>query len=171
VWIFFIFWSTKIRGGPTGVISSLSPPWCFLSSGRCRYATAPCQDELDVSALSSSNTLFLCLPSQAETEAFNMHHHPTPLSTAIKKSSQYWSLSPPLNRVSILPPPYPEHHAIRAPPAVVVPFYHCLTSIVPPHNDTPGDELTNPLWLSKQLIDMWIHIKRYFEMSQHRTEL
>jgi hypothetical protein len=41
---------------------------------------------------------------------------------------------------------------IGAPPATVVPFHRCLTSIVPPHNNTHGDELADPLSHSEQFI-------------------
>jgi hypothetical protein len=43
--------------------------------------------------------------------------------------------------------------------------------IVPSYNDTHGDELAEPLSLPEQLIDIWIHIKRYFEIPQHRAGL
>jgi hypothetical protein len=120
-WIFFIFRSSKIRVSPTGVVSSLSPPLSRLSSGRCRHATAPChasfplsQDELATSASSSDNALSRHLPSGTKIKAWNPHHHrrlPSPdhsrlpSFTVIKRSSQPWSLSSPLNHVSILPPP------------------------------------------------------------------
>jgi hypothetical protein len=42
VWIFFIFWPSKIRVSPTGIISSLFPPRCRFSFGRRRHATTPC---------------------------------------------------------------------------------------------------------------------------------
>jgi hypothetical protein len=35
--IFFIFWSSKIRVSPTGVVIFLSSPRCHLSSNRCRH--------------------------------------------------------------------------------------------------------------------------------------
>jgi hypothetical protein len=47
----------------------------------------------------------------------------------------------------------------------------CLTPIISPHNNTHGDELVGPFSLFEQLINMWIHIKRYFKMLQHRTGL
>jgi hypothetical protein len=80
VWIFFIFWSSKICVSPTSDVSSLSPPRCHLSSGRCRHTTMPChaffplsQDELAANASSFSDALS-CLPSQAKTKALNLHH-------------------------------------------------------------------------------------------------
>jgi hypothetical protein len=67
---------------PTGVVSSLSPPRCHLSSSQRHHGTAPChasfplnQDELDVFASSFDNALSHRLPFQAETEALNPHHH------------------------------------------------------------------------------------------------
>jgi hypothetical protein len=37
-WTFFVFRSNKIHISPTGIVSSLSPPWCHLSSDRCCHA-------------------------------------------------------------------------------------------------------------------------------------
>jgi hypothetical protein len=119
-WIFFTFRPSKIRIIPTGVVSFLFPLRCCLySSWRC-HAIAPChtyfswtQDVLAASASSSDNASSRRLPSRAKSEAFNPHHRcwsPSPDSLTrtlycYKKSSQHWSLSPPFNRVSILPPP------------------------------------------------------------------
>jgi hypothetical protein len=64
-----------------------------------------------------------------------------------------------------------KHHVIIALTTVVVPFYCYLMPIIPPHNDTYGDKVDDPLSLFKQLISMWINIKRYFEISQHRVGL
>jgi hypothetical protein len=84
IWIFIIFWHSKIHVSPTSVVSSISPPRCRLSSSRCRHAVTSChtsfplsQDELAASASSYSNTLSRRLPSRVETEAFNLHHHRT----------------------------------------------------------------------------------------------
>jgi hypothetical protein len=46
------------------------------------------------------------------------------------------------------------HHTIGAPPAVVIPFHLRPTPIIPPHDDTHGNELANPLLLFEQFIDM-----------------
>jgi hypothetical protein len=77
-----MFRSSKIHVSPTCIVSSLSPPWCRLSSDQSRHATAPChtsyplsQDELIVSASSSGNALSRHLPSRAKTKALNPHHH------------------------------------------------------------------------------------------------
>jgi hypothetical protein len=75
------FWPRKIHVSPTDVVSSLSPLWCRLSSGRCRHVIALChtsfllrQDELAASASSFDNALSCSLPSRAETEVLNPHH-------------------------------------------------------------------------------------------------
>jgi hypothetical protein len=101
VWIFFIFLSNKIRVSPTGIVSSISPPQCRLSSDRCSHAAtlyyasfSLSQDEFAASALFVDNVLFCRLSSQAKSEALNLHHRcrlpspdrPTPPpSTVIKK--------------------------------------------------------------------------------------
>jgi hypothetical protein len=97
---FIYFWPNKIHVNPTGVVSSLSPPRCRLSFGRCCHAVTPChasfplsQDELAVSTSSSGNALSRRLPSQVKTEALNLHHRrrlpssdcPTPILHCYKK--------------------------------------------------------------------------------------
>jgi hypothetical protein len=79
---FLHFWKSKIHVGPTSIISSLSPPRCHLSSGRCLHTAASCHssfswshDELDASASLSGNISSCPLPSRAKTEALNLHHH------------------------------------------------------------------------------------------------
>jgi hypothetical protein len=79
--IFFIFWTSKIRVRPTGVVSSISPPRCRISFGRRRYAAASChtsfslrQDELAVFASFFDNASSRRLPSRIEIEALNKHH-------------------------------------------------------------------------------------------------
>jgi hypothetical protein len=114
---FFIFWPSKICVSPTGVVSSIFPFQCRLSSGQRRLTTAPyhasfpwSQDELTASASYSGNASSHRLPSRAETEALictSATGHPPwtarlPPVTAIKKSSQPWSLSPSLHHVSNL---------------------------------------------------------------------
>jgi hypothetical protein len=118
--IFFIFWSSKIYVSPIGVVSSLSSPECHLSFSQRCHTSAPCrasfllnQDELVASASSSGNASSHRLSSRAKIETLNLHHHSrspspdrlTPTLHYYKKLSQSWSLSLPLNRVSILPPP------------------------------------------------------------------
>jgi hypothetical protein len=83
-------------------------------------------------------------------------------STAIKNSPQHWSLFPPLNRISISSEL--EHHVIGASLTTVVFFHRCSMFIVPLHNDTHGDELADTLLFFELLINMWIHLKRYFKI-------
>jgi hypothetical protein len=85
VWIFFIFRSSKIRINPTGIIFSLFPSRCHLSSDWRHHATTPChtsfpliQDELIASTSSSSNASSSRLPSRAETKVLNLHHRRRP---------------------------------------------------------------------------------------------
>jgi hypothetical protein len=80
--IFFILRPSEIRVSPTSVVSSLSHPLCRLTSGRHHHTTAPCpasfslsQDNIAASGSSFGNALSCRLPSRAETEAFNLHHH------------------------------------------------------------------------------------------------
>jgi hypothetical protein len=100
MWIFLIFWLSKICVSPTGVVSSLSPPQCRLSSGQHHHTAAfyhaffpLTQEELAAFTSSSSNTLSHRLLSKVETEALNLHHHrrlpspdrPTPTLNCYKK--------------------------------------------------------------------------------------
>jgi hypothetical protein len=83
--IFFIFRPNKIHISPTGVVSSLSPPWCRFSTGRRCHTTVLyhasfswSQDKLAASASSSDNVSTCRLPSRAETEVLNSHHRHRP---------------------------------------------------------------------------------------------
>jgi hypothetical protein len=78
---FFIFWLNKIRISLTGGVSSLSLPWCRLSSSQRRHAATSChaffslsQDELAKSASSSDNVLSRHLSSRDKTKTLNLHH-------------------------------------------------------------------------------------------------
>jgi hypothetical protein len=118
---FFIFWPSEIHVSPTGVVSSISPPRCSLSSSRRRHAAALyhaslllSEDELAASTSSSCNALSRRLPSPAKTEALNSHHRRrlpspdrlTPTLRCYKKIfSTLTTLSLTLNNVSNLPPP------------------------------------------------------------------
>jgi hypothetical protein len=101
-WIFFISRPSMICVSPTGVVYSLSPPRCRLSSSRYRHTTAPChtsfplsQDELDASASSSDNALSCCLPSHAETEALNSYHcHRLPVGEWVGYASTTSTVTP-----------------------------------------------------------------------------
>jgi hypothetical protein len=97
---FLHFLFRKIHVSPTDIVSSLSPPWYCLSSGRRRHTVTPChasfplsQDELAISTSSSSNVLSRRLSSRAETKILNSHHrrklsslnHPTHTLYCYKK--------------------------------------------------------------------------------------
>jgi hypothetical protein len=78
---FIHFRPSKTHVSPTGIISSIFPPSCRISSYRCRHAVGPCcasfpwsQDELVVPTLSSSNVSCRRLTSRADTKALNLHH-------------------------------------------------------------------------------------------------
>jgi hypothetical protein len=161
VWIFFIFWSSKIHISPIDVVSFLSPPRYRLTSGRRRHADAPChasfpwsQDELTAFASSSGNV------SPRTTVA---SHTPRtarlPPSTDIKISSQpshslHHSTT---SSFCLLPSQTTTPLELHPPPSF---FFHCYSMfIIPSHNDTYSDELADPLSLSEQLINMWIHVK------------
>jgi hypothetical protein len=190
VWIFFIFWRSKIHVRPTRVASSLSPPgaisppadivmpprrvtlhshWAKMSTLTPLHLPAmirPITSPLDPKSkywIHAPNVghppLLRPVASPLKSKLKYWIHTPTaghppqtaylPPSTAIKKSSQPWSMFPPLDRVSILPPRYPEHHDIRASPATVIPFHRYPTPIIPSHNNTHGDELADTLSLSE----------------------
>jgi hypothetical protein len=113
MWIFFIFWPSKIRISPTDIVSSLFPPRCRLSSGqRCHAVTLPFHGA-KTSSLHPFHLLVTLRPVTSHLEPKLKHwirtiaaDHPPQTtrlspSTAIKSSSQTWSLSPPLNHVSI----------------------------------------------------------------------
>jgi hypothetical protein len=94
---FLHFFPSKIRVSPIGVVYSLSPPRCHLSSGRRRHTIAPChsffplnQYELTASASSFGNALSCHLPSRAETEALNLHHHNKPPSSDRLTPALHW---------------------------------------------------------------------------------
>jgi hypothetical protein len=103
MWVFYIFWLSKICFSLTDIVSSLSPPQCCLSSDRSHHDAAPCgtsfpwsQNELAASTSSFGNASSHCLPSRAKIEVLNLHHrgsHPPQTgrllpSSAIKMSSQ-----------------------------------------------------------------------------------
>jgi hypothetical protein len=82
VWIFIIFWPSKIHTSPTGVVYlpflSSVPPLLWPTSSRaatCHTSFPLSQDELAASTLSSDNALSRRRPSRAKTEALNPHHH------------------------------------------------------------------------------------------------
>jgi hypothetical protein len=114
VYACFIFQPSPIHVSPIEWHCLLRfPSRCRLSSSPCWHATTSCcasftwnQDKFTTCALSFGNTLSSHhLPSQAEMESLNLHHHRLPPSAAIKRPSWPRQLSPPLNPISILPPP------------------------------------------------------------------
>jgi hypothetical protein len=161
-WIFFIFRPSKIRDSPTGVVFSLSPPQCHLSSSHHHHAAALChaslpwsQDELAASTSSFGNASSRHLLSRAETEALNSHHrhrppssdHLTPTLHCYKKVISTLTTLPTTQPRLHFTSSKPVHHAIGAPPTVVVLFHRRPMPIIPPYNDTYGDKLVDPLSL------------------------
>jgi hypothetical protein len=143
---FFIFWPSKIHVTPTGIIFSLFPPQCFLSSGRHHHTIASCrtsfplsQDGFAVFASSFSNVSSHRLPSRAKTKALNMHHHNRSPSSDRRTPTLHY---------------YKKHHVIGGPPATIVLFHRCPTPIVLPYNDIHVDELANPFSFSELFVDM-----------------
>jgi hypothetical protein len=92
-------------------------------------------------------------------------------STATKRSSQPWSVFSSLNCVSILHPPNQSTTPSELHSCAIVTFHHCITLIVPPHNNTHSDELADHLSLPEQLINMWIHVNKYFKITQYHVGL
>jgi hypothetical protein len=166
---FLYFWCNKIHVSLTLVISFLFPLWCRLSFGRRHH-------NVHRVTLSSHGAKMSSLPP--------LHLSVTiwPVASPLEPKWKHWfhtaaashppqTFSPPLNRVSILSHPYPEHHVIGVPPTVIILFHCHPTSIIPPYNDIHGDELANPLSLPEQHICMWIYVKKYFKIPQHHVRL
>jgi hypothetical protein len=162
VWIFFIFWSSKIHVRPTDIVSSFSPYQCRLSSGRRRHTFFSLrQYELVTFASSSGNILSRRLHSWTETKVLNPHHrrrlssldHPTFTLHCYKKI------------ISILTTLFitqPRLYFTLPIQSTMPSKFHSsslflfigLTPIIHPHNDTHGNELANILSLLKQFIIM-----------------
>jgi hypothetical protein len=120
---FLYLWPSKMHVSPTGVVSSLFPPLCRLSSDRHHHAATSChvsfpwsQDKLVASASFIFQRRFILSPPLSSRNrsidesaplppATLSEPAPLPPSNAIKRSSQLWSLFPPLKRAAILPPP------------------------------------------------------------------
>jgi hypothetical protein len=160
---FIIFVPSKIHVSSTGSISSLSPPRCYLSSGRCRHIIVPChasflrsQDELTAFVSSSDNTSSHRLLSRAETEALNPHrlHWPpssdclTPTIHCYKKViSTFVTLlttQPRLHFASSLVRAARHQSSTRS----------RLMPIILSQNNTHSDELVDSLSLFEHLISM-----------------
>jgi hypothetical protein len=95
VWIFFIFWPSKICVSPIDVISFL-----FCPSGRRHHAVVLChtsfpysQNKLVTSSSFSDNALSRCISPWVKIKTLNPHHHcrpsyldrPTPTLHCYKK--------------------------------------------------------------------------------------
>jgi hypothetical protein len=142
-WIFFIFWPSKICVSLTSVVFFFFPPRCHLSSSRRRHTATSChasfplsQDDLTASTSSFSNASSYRFASWAKTEPLNLLHHHRPPSP---------------DR------PTPTLHYYKK---VIL----TLATLSTTQQRHPRDELADPLSLPKQLIAMWIHVKRYFEV-------
>jgi hypothetical protein len=149
---------------PADIISSLSPPWCRLSSDRRLHVDAPChasflwsQDERATSTSSSSKASSHRLLSRAETKALNLYHrqwppspdHPTPTLHCYKKV---------ISTLSTLPTT--QSHLYFVSSLAIAPRHRKSTHrchscrchpmlIIPPHNDIHGNELADPLSFPK----------------------
>jgi hypothetical protein len=108
---------------------------CYSHAVTSCHASFPLsQEELAASVSSSGNTSSRRFQSRAEIEALNPHHRcrlsslncPTLNIHCYKKFISTLTTLPPLNHASILPPSYPKHYAIGAPPVVIVPLYVCV---------------------------------------------
>jgi hypothetical protein len=112
--------------------------------------------------LSMESRQVCCLRSQAKNEALNSHHHCRPpfLDCLTSTFHCYKIVISTLVTLLITQPrlyfisSLAKETRIGAPPDVVVLFHHRLTPIVPPHNNTHGNELTDPLSLFDQLINL-----------------
>jgi hypothetical protein len=159
MWIFFIFWSCKIRISPTSIASSLSPPRCCLSPDQRHHTVVSCQASFllsqDELAVSSGNALCRRLPSQAETEVLNSHHHrrlPSPNHQTLilhcykKIISTLVTLPTTQSRLRFAPSLAGAlcHRSSTRRCRSLSPLSHI---IVHPHNDIYGDKLANPLLL------------------------
>jgi hypothetical protein len=82
VWIFFIFWLSKIHISLIGVVSFLFSPRCHLSSDRRCHAISRflSLEPRQLAAFASyfGNALFRHLPSRSKIEVLNPHHRRRP---------------------------------------------------------------------------------------------
>jgi hypothetical protein len=165
--IFFYFWHNKIHISPTNVVSSLSPSQCHLSSSQYCHAATSChayfplsQDEITTSTSYFGNTSSSRQPSRAETKALNQHHcHMLP--SPDRSTLNLHCYKKIISAFTTLPTTQPclyctssraraSHHQSSTHRRRF--FHHCLKSIIHPHNDIYGDELSNHLLLFKQFI-------------------
>jgi hypothetical protein len=128
----------------------------------CNASFSWSQDEFTASALSFDNTSSHRLTSRAETETLNPHHHHRPLSLNRSTPTLYYYKKVISTLITLLITQlrlYFTSSLDRASCHRTSTRRRRPTSIVTPHNDTHGDEIADPLSLSEQLIDMWIHVK------------
>jgi hypothetical protein len=158
---FLHFWPSKTHVSPTGIISSIFPPSCRISSYRCRHAVGPCcasfpwsQDELVVPALSSSNVSCRRLTSRADTKALNLHHYRPP--SLNRSTSTIYCYKKAISTLPIFPTTQPRLYFTYSLARVTrhrsfTCRHHSLlpSSHVHPHNNTHDDKLTDHLLLLK----------------------
>jgi hypothetical protein len=152
----------------------------MLTVASCHASFRWSQDELAGSASSFGNDLSHHLPSRAETKELNLHHcrqppspdSPTPTVRCYRKHhlnfdhSSHYSVA---SLFCLLP------NQSTTPSELHPPLSFSFTAVSCPSSlHTTTLMVTNyltPLSFPKQLIDMWIYVKRYFEILQHRTGL
>jgi hypothetical protein len=154
-----------------------SPPADVVTP--CHASFPWSQDDLTVFALSSGNALSCRLPSWVKIKVLNPHHSrrsPSPDSPTFTINCYKKVISILTTLPTTQPHLYFTSSLSRAP-------HHqssthrrrSLSSSThahhPSRNNTHGDELAESLSLPEQCISIWIHIKRYFEISQHRAGL
>jgi hypothetical protein len=186
MWIFFIFWSSKIHISPTDVISSLSPP--DTTSPPADVATLLCRITLSFHWAKTSSlhplhfsVMLYHVVSPLESKPMHWIHTTTTghtpqtawllLSTAIKNI---------ISILATLPTAQPRLHfasfLARSPRhRSSTRHHHSLSSLS--HSHRPSIQQHPRWWTSrltftpKQLIGMTIHVKRYFKITQHRMWL
>jgi hypothetical protein len=156
VWIFFIFQLGKIRVSPTGIVSSLCPLRCRLSSSRHCHTAVSCHtsfllslDDITVFTSSSGNALSRRLPSRTETEALNSYNHRR-LPLLDRRTPTLHCYKKIISTLTTIPTTQPLlyfAYSLAKAPRYRSSTHHRLISIVPPHNDTHDDKLTDHLSL------------------------
>jgi hypothetical protein len=141
------------------VVCSLSPPRCHLSSDLHHHVAPPChtyfpwsQEKLAVSASSSVNASSCRFLSRAETKILNPHHPRQPPSPYHTTPTLHWYKND-ISTLVTLPTTQSRLYfgftltralCHRSSTHRHVPFHCRHTPILPPHNDTHGDELADP---------------------------
>jgi hypothetical protein len=155
---FLHFRPSNIHISPSGIVSSLFPPQCRLSPGRCRYAVTPChtsfawsQNEFSVYASSFGKALSRRLPSRAKIEALDPHHHRRSPSLDRPTHTLYCYKRVILILIT-LPTTQSRLHftsSLARAPRYRSSIHRRPTPIISPHNNTHGDKLADPLSLSE----------------------